>query len=244
MNENKEAIDALLNGVDYLIQNSLKSAPNDRVFVGIIKRANSNNTYDVSINNNIYSNVQSLFKGLAVGSTVKVLSPQNQMNNMFILGNLNMTLGGGGGGAVTSVNNKTGAVVLNYQDVGALPNTTFIPTDLSDLNSDATHRTVTDAQIQQFLNWQTQSASDININYDTDTSLLTVGLYNINNQKISEDTTTIEIPQEEEITAEMVLEWYGDTSGLIGDTDMVGVVKTITYKDIVVVDNGTPIEEL
>lgn len=36
--------------------------------------------------------------------------------------------GGGGGGAVDSVNGKTGVVVLDYSDVGALPDTTVIPT--------------------------------------------------------------------------------------------------------------------
>lgn len=35
--------------------------------------------------------------------------------------------GGGGGGAVYSVNGKTGTVVLNAEDVGALPDTTEIP---------------------------------------------------------------------------------------------------------------------
>ena len=38
--------------------------------------------------------------------------------------------GGGGGGAVDSVNGKTGAVVLSAEDVGALPDTTVIPTKL------------------------------------------------------------------------------------------------------------------
>ena len=36
----------------------------------------------------------------------------------------------GGGGAVDSVNGKTGVVVLNAEDVGALPDTTIIPTKL------------------------------------------------------------------------------------------------------------------
>lgn len=35
--------------------------------------------------------------------------------------------GGGGGGAVDSVNGKTGAVVLDAEDVGALPDSTTIP---------------------------------------------------------------------------------------------------------------------
>ena len=40
-------------------------------------------------------------------------------------------------GAVTSVNNKTGAVSLTASDVGALPDTTSIPANTSDLNNDS-----------------------------------------------------------------------------------------------------------
>lgn len=47
---------------------------------------------------------------------------------------------------VQSVNGKTGAVSLSASDVGALPNTTKIPSTLSDLSTDSTHRTVTDAE--------------------------------------------------------------------------------------------------
>lgn len=43
----------------------------------------------------------------------------------------------GGGGAVTSVNGQTGAVVLDADDVGALPDSTVIPTKTSDLNNDS-----------------------------------------------------------------------------------------------------------
>lgn len=44
---------------------------------------------------------------------------------------------GGGGGAVNSVNGQTGDVVLTASDVGALPNTTVIPTKTSDLTNDS-----------------------------------------------------------------------------------------------------------
>ena len=45
--------------------------------------------------------------------------------------------GGGGGGEVTSVNGKTGNVRLDAEDVGALPDTTIIPTSTSELDNDS-----------------------------------------------------------------------------------------------------------
>ena len=47
---------------------------------------------------------------------------------------------------VTSVNNKTGVVNLTASDVGALSSNTAIPTKLSDLTADSTHRVVTDTE--------------------------------------------------------------------------------------------------
>lgn len=47
----------------------------------------------------------------------------------------------GGGGAVNSVNGKTGDVVLNAEDVGALPDTTVIPTSTSQLTNDSNFQT-------------------------------------------------------------------------------------------------------
>lgn len=43
----------------------------------------------------------------------------------------------GGGGAVNSVNGQTGDVVLDAQDVGALPDSTVIPSKTSDLTNDS-----------------------------------------------------------------------------------------------------------
>lgn len=45
--------------------------------------------------------------------------------------------GGSGGGAVDSVNGMTGDVVLDAEDVGALPDSTVIPTKTSDLTNDS-----------------------------------------------------------------------------------------------------------
>lgn len=47
------------------------------------------------------------------------------------------TVGSSAGGAVTSVNGQTGDVVLDAEDVGALADTTTIPTKTSDLTNDS-----------------------------------------------------------------------------------------------------------
>ena len=47
----------------------------------------------------------------------------------------------GAGGAVNSVNGQTGDVVLNAEDVGALPDSTVIPTKTSDLENDSNYQT-------------------------------------------------------------------------------------------------------
>ena len=60
----------------------------------------------------------------------------------------------GGGGAVNSVNGQTGDVVLTASDVGALPDTTPIPTKTSDLNNDSGFITAAGAPVQS-VNGQT-----------------------------------------------------------------------------------------
>lgn len=47
---------------------------------------------------------------------------------------------------VTSVNTKTGVVILSASDVGALPSSTSIPTKVSDLTNDSGYQTATQVQ--------------------------------------------------------------------------------------------------
>lgn len=75
--------------------------------------------------------------------------------NITIVGNvISATGGGGGGGAVDSVNGYTGVVVLTAADVGALPDSTVIPTDTSDLTNGAGYITSADipANVSAFTN--------------------------------------------------------------------------------------------
>jgi hypothetical protein len=70
-----------------------------------------------------------------VGTVYQVFIPFGNMSAAFII------VPGGGGGevptGVVSVNGKTGNVILNANDVGALPNTTVIPTKTSELDNDS-----------------------------------------------------------------------------------------------------------
>lgn len=65
---------------------------------------------------------------------------------------------------VTSVNNKTGAVVLDASDVGALPDTTFIPSKTSDITNDSGFITSDDIPVKSVNNKTgvvTLGASDV-----------------------------------------------------------------------------------
>lgn len=88
---NDKAMRAILDGVDYLITKEIKDAPFDKVYTGVIKTVNDDNTYDLTIGGNLYKGVPSMFKASFVeNDTVKVVSPQNQMSNIFIFGKMNM----------------------------------------------------------------------------------------------------------------------------------------------------------
>lgn len=63
-----------------------------------------------------------------------------------------------GGGAVSSVNGQTGAVVLDAEDVGALPDDTVIPSKTSDLTNDSNFITAAQAPVQS-VNGQTGAVS-------------------------------------------------------------------------------------
>ena len=69
-----------------------------------------------------------------------------------------------GGGAVDSVNGQTGDVVLGASDVGALPDTTAIPTKTSQLDNDSGFLTsipseyVTDSELQTAISGKANTA--------------------------------------------------------------------------------------
>ena len=84
---------------------------------------------------------------------------------VFYSSNGTRTVGTGTGGAVSSVNGQTGDVVLDAEDVGALPSNTTIPTNTSDLTNDSGYITNSTIASDNSLGLvKTNSAQSITLN--------------------------------------------------------------------------------
>ena len=85
MDNNNEALSALLSGIEYLIEQKIRNAPFARLKNGLIIGSNSDGTYNVEIDSKVYS-IRSINNStLASGDVVQVLIAQNDYSNMFIL---------------------------------------------------------------------------------------------------------------------------------------------------------------
>ena len=143
MEKDKIAYEQLLQGIQSYVNKCLEESNRDITTTGKIVEVVEDGGYTVEINGVQYSDIDTIGGECALNEMVKVVIPQGQYNNMFILKG-----GSGSGGTVTptpsasgvsSVNGKTGDVTLNYADVGALSATTKIPTNTSDLNNDSNY---------------------------------------------------------------------------------------------------------
>lgn len=101
-----------------------------------------------------------------------------------------------------TINNKalSANITLSASDVGALPNTTVIPDALADLTSDATHRTVTDAEKQS---WNAKSG--FSGSYDDLTNIPSTFAPSAHNHAASEITSgTLNIARLPSITSDKI----------------------------------------
>ena len=107
-----------LDAMEYLIQKYQKECTT--IYSGTVQSV-SDKSCSMNVNGNVYDKIA--YYGIApiVGNSYRVFVPFNNMSLAFIIVPSTTT---SGSSDVSSVNGKTGDVVLNNADVGALSNTT------------------------------------------------------------------------------------------------------------------------
>ena len=122
MEKDKIAYEQLLQGIQSYVNKCLVESNRDITTTGKIVEVVEDGGYTVEINGVQYSDIDTIGGECALNEMVRVVIPQGQYNNMFILK-------GGSGGSITptpsvsgvsSVNGKTGDVILDSDDVGAI----------------------------------------------------------------------------------------------------------------------------
>lgn len=128
----------ILDAIEIMVKQAVEDGTT-KIYKGLCKSV-TGATCTMTINGN--DNTVKYYGGTPTTNTIyQVFIPFGNMSAAFIIvpGG-----GGGGGGAVSSVNGKTGEVVLSAGDVGALPNTTSIPTKTSNITNDSGYITAAD----------------------------------------------------------------------------------------------------
>lgn len=124
MEKDKIAYEQLLQGIQSYVNKCLEENNRDITTTGKIVEVVEDGGYTVEINGVQYSDIDTIGGECALNEMVRVVIPQGQYNNMFILKG-----GSDSGGSITptpsvsgvsSVNGKTGDVILYSDDVGAI----------------------------------------------------------------------------------------------------------------------------
>ena len=121
-NKDKIAYEQLLQGIKSYVDKCLAENKEITTTAKIVEI--DEDEYTIELNGVQYSGVSTIGGTCSLNEMVKVMIPQGQYNNMFILKG-----GSGSGGSITptpsvsgvsSVNGKTGDVILDSDDVGAI----------------------------------------------------------------------------------------------------------------------------
>ncbi len=139
MNFANDILDAIEIMVKQVVEDNVT-----KIYTGVCKTIGVN---DCVLTINGKDNTVKYYGGVpVVGTVYQVFIPFGNMSAAFII--VPGSGGGSGGSGVDSVNGKTGDVVLNAADVGALPNTTVIPSKTSQLTNDSGYITVSGAPVK------------------------------------------------------------------------------------------------
>lgn len=169
----------LIDGINIIVKKAVKEADYARIRTGLIKGINNDGTYNVSVDNQLIPRIPFMGSGtLGTNTTVRVAIPDNQLTQAVILGT---STGGSIPSGVTSVNGMTGDVSLNASSVGALPDTTIIPSKTSQLTNDSGYLTsipseyVTDTEMISYAQPKGDYATNTALNSGLNTKLSLTG---------------------------------------------------------------------
>lgn len=81
--------DALLQTIKTLVKQEINNAPFDKTRQAIVLANNNDGTYKIRLDGNEYDNISSYPSNttITIGSVVKVIIPNNQYSQMFLLTN-------------------------------------------------------------------------------------------------------------------------------------------------------------
>lgn len=85
MNKNNNAYEQLKKGIQNYVDHRLNNIKKDVTLIGRIEQINSDNTYEVMINNVKYSKIPTMGGTCTINDVVYVLVPQSNYNNMVII---------------------------------------------------------------------------------------------------------------------------------------------------------------
>lgn len=122
MNKNEIAYQQLIKGIQNYIEERLNNIGYDKTYTAIVKGVGIFG-YQVLLNGQLYNNVNTIGGTCTINETVKVVVPQNNLSNMFILKGGTSGSERSGSGDVSSANGQVGDVVLTTSDVGAISTT-------------------------------------------------------------------------------------------------------------------------
>jgi hypothetical protein len=89
MDKNEKALQELMQGIAYYIKQTIEHSNITAIETGLIVSTGTDEGYKVKLNNLTYDNIKALNGAIfGVNDTIKVVIPNGNYNDMFILGKI------------------------------------------------------------------------------------------------------------------------------------------------------------